>query len=67
MESRFVTLVDLDNNYIKVNGKDIVKTDIPILLEVNTTINDLKNSAEYVHIDFDKVSLIGISIVKLHK
>jgi hypothetical protein len=67
MESRFVTLVDSDNDFIKVYGKDIVKTDIPILLEADTTISQLKNRAEYVHIDFDKVSLIGISIVKLHK
>lgn len=67
MESKFTTLINKDGQYIRVDGKDIIITDIPILFNSETTINDLRHKPEYVHIDFNYVDLIGISIVQIHK
>jgi hypothetical protein len=67
MESKFTTLINKDGQYIRVDGKDIIVTDIPVLFDAATTINDLRHKAEYVHIDFNHIDLIGISIVQIHK
>lgn len=67
MESKYTTLINHNGEFIKVQGKEILVTDIPVLFDASTTINDLMHKAEYVHIDFKNVQLIGITIVQLHK
>jgi hypothetical protein len=67
MESKYTTLINKDGQFIKVEGKNIIITDVPILFSSETNINQLKHHQDYVHIDFELVSLIGISIVALHK
>lgn len=67
MESKFVTLINKENNYVKILDHKIEITDIPILFLPDITINDLKQLEEYREINFENIDLIGISIVKLYK
>jgi hypothetical protein len=67
MESKFVTLINKENQFIKIEQGEIKECEIPILFNPDITIADLKLIPEFLNIDFQKIDLIGISIVKLIK